>query len=82
MQVTPTKHQGKSRAMHKIDEDVSTFFSLSSKEGVMVKINVVGVDVELQVDTGATITVVPTNIYKSQISHVHLQLYNGESLKI
>ena len=53
--VTPSKQKGKP---HQIDqEQVGVLFSLTSKGGVKVTMNVGGSDVDMEVDTGATVTV-------------------------
>ena len=51
--------------------------------------NIAGSDVDMEVDTGATVTVIPTGVYPSALSHVQLspssvrlQTYSGESLEV
>lgn len=63
--------------------------SLSVKGGVKVTVVVAGAELPMEVDTGATVTVIPQNIYEQKLPHVHLkpstvklQSYCGERLKV
>ena len=65
---TPSKQKEKPRSTHQIDqEEVGILFSLTSKGGVNVKMNIAGSDVDMEVDTEATVTVVPTGVYQYRI---------------
>ncbi|XP_062515266.1 uncharacterized protein LOC134190771 [Corticium candelabrum] len=52
--------------------------------------NIAGSDVDMEVDMGAAVTVIPTGVYQSALSHVQLsppssvrlQTYSGESLEV
>ena len=87
---TPSKQKGKPCSTHQIDqEEESVLFLLTSKGGVIVTMNITGSDIDMEVDTGATVTVIPTGVYQSSLSHVqlssssvHLQTYSGESLEV
>ena len=87
---TPSKQKGKPRSTHQLDqEEVGVLFSLTSKGGVNVTMNVAGSDVDVEVETGATVTVIPTGVFQSALSHVQLsgsavrlQTYSGELLEV
>ena len=64
-------------------------FFAHKQGGVNVTMNPAGSDVDMEVDTGATVTVIPTKDYQSALSHVQLspstvrlQTYSGESLEV
>ena len=78
------------KTTHQIDEDeVSLIFSLSDKRGIDVKLHVAGTEIDMEVDTGATVTVIPKAIYEKRLNHVQLrpsraklQAYSGQALKV
>ena len=52
--------KGKPRATHHVDEEsLSVVYSISDKRGVTVEMDVAGRQIELEIDTGATVTVIP-----------------------
>ena len=85
-----TKRKPKTQSTYQVDaEDVSLICSLSGRGGVKVTIEVAGRNVEMEVDTGASVSVVPTQMYNEVLSHVQLkkstaqlQSYSGERLKV
>ena len=57
------------KTTHQIDEDeASLIFSLSDKRGIDVKLHVAGTEIDMEVDTGATVTVIPKAIYEKRLS--------------
>ena len=59
-----TRAKGKPRTTHHIDEEsLSAAYSISDKRGVTAEMDVAGRGIELEIDTGATVTVVPTSTY-------------------
>ena len=78
------------KTTHQIDEDeVSLIFSLSDKRGIDVKLHVPGTEIDMEVDTGATVTVIPKAIFEKRLQHVQLkpnraklQAYSGQALKV
>ena len=85
-----TKRKPKTQSTYQVDaEDVSLICSLSGRGGVNVTIEVAGRNVEMEVDTGTSVSVVPTQMYSEVLSHVllkksiaQLQSYSGERLKV
>ena len=68
---------------------MSLICSLSGKGGVKVTLVVADTELDMEVDTGATVTVIPHEIYTQRLSHVplksskvKLQSYNGERLRV
>ena len=71
------------------EEEVCSLYALSSKQAVKVNMEVAGQELELIVDTGASVAVIPEEIYKKDLWHVKLQKsttklesYCGKSLKV
>ena len=71
------------------DEVVSALHALSGKGAVTVTVEVAGKDIEMELDTGATSTVVPTSLYEKHLKHVRLepssaklQSYCGQPLRV
>ena len=86
---TPSKQKGKPRSTHQIDQEKVGVFFAHKQGGVNVTMNTARSDVDMEVDTGATVTVIPTKDYQSALSHVQLspsavrlQTYSGESLEV
>ena len=95
------EHKGSSRAVshafsaeprntHQIDqEEVGVLFSFTSKGGVNVTMDIAGSDIDMEMDTGATLTLIPAEVYQSALSHVQLspssvrlQTCSGESSQV
>ena len=81
--------KAKAQATHEIEEEVGIICSVSGKDGVKITLSVADTDLEMEVDTGATVTVIPKEVYNRHLSHVKfqpsavkLQAYNGERLKV
>ena len=71
------------------EEEVCTEDTLTSDKGVKVQMQVAGAELEMVMDTGATVTIVPMDIYQSCLSHVRLhksgvklQSYCGQQLSV
>ncbi len=85
-----TQRKPKTQSAYQVDaEDVSLICSLSGRGGVKVTITVAGRHVEMEVDTGASVSIVPTQMYNEVLSHVQLkkgtaqlQSYSGERLNV
>ena len=58
------------------EEEECSLYGLGSKEAIKVNMTVAGRELELIVDTDATITVIPRETYEKQLSHVKLQSSN------
>lgn len=77
-------------ATHQIEsEEVSFIYSLSRKGVVAVTLKFAGKTLEMEVDTGDTVTAVPVELCQLQLPRVHLrpssiklQAYSGERLKV
>ena len=80
----------KTQSAYQVDaKDVSLICSLSGRGGVNVTIEVAGRNVEMEVDTGALVSVIPTQMYNEVLFHVQLkkctaqlQSHSGERLKV
>ena len=85
-----TTAKGKPQPTHEIDEDtVSVVFAQSGKGGVKITLEVGGSQIPMEVDTGATVTVIPISVYEQYLTHVQLhastvsmKTYSGGSLKV
>ena len=60
-----------------------------TKGGPKVTLEVAGLDLELDVDTGASVTVLPQHVYSQYLKHVQLQKsktamrsYSGQPLRV
>ena len=68
-----TTAKGTPQPTHQIDEDnVSVVFVQSGKGGVTITLEVAGSQILMEVDTGATVTVIPISVYEQYQSHVQL----------
>jgi predicted aspartyl protease len=54
------------------EEEVSGIYTLGGKAGLEVTLKIAGTEVPMQVDTGATVAVIPTSMYQTYLSHVQL----------
>ena len=70
-----TKYQ-KQATLQVEEEEVCSLYGLGSQDAIKVNMTVAGRELELIVDTGATITVIPRETYEKQLSHVKLQSSN------
>ena len=72
-----TKYQ-KQATLQVEEEEVCSLYGLGSQDALKVNMHmtVAGRELELIVDTGATITVIPRETYEKQLSHVKLQSSN------
>ena len=70
-----TKYQ-KQATLQVEEEEVCSLYGLGSQDATKVNMTVAGRELELIVDTGATITVIPRETYEKQLSHVKLQSSN------
>ena len=85
-----TRGKGKPRTTHHVDEEsLSVVYSISDKRGVTVEMYVAGRQIELEIDTGATVTVIPTSTYQKYLKHIQLRptttrlhVYNGQPLNV
>ena len=80
-----TRAKGKPRTTHHVD----VVYSISNKRSVTVEMDVAGRQIELEIDTGATVTVIPTSTYQKYLKHIQLRLsitrlhaYNGQPLNV
>ena len=65
---------GKAKPTYEIlEEEMSVNGSVSRKDGVKITVNVADVNFQMELDTGATVTVIPSDLYKRQLSDVKLQ---------
>ena len=56
------------------EDEVSLIFSLSDKRGIDVKLHVVvSTEIDMKVDTGATVTVTPKATHEKRLKHVQLK---------
>ena len=46
---------------------------LQRKESSKVNVDIAGRSIEMIVDTGASITVIPEDVYKAELAHIKLQ---------
>ena len=82
--------KGKPQPTYQIDEDtVSVVSAQSGKVGVKITLEVADRQIPMEVDTGATVTVIPISVYEQYLSHVQvhastvtLKTYSGGSLKV
>ena len=70
-----TKYQ-KQATLQVEEEEVCSLYGLGSHDAIKVNMTVAEQELELIVDTGATITVIPRETYEKQLSHVKLQNSN------
>ena len=49
-------------------------FAQSVKGGVKITLKVAGSQIPMEVDTGATVTVIPISVYEQYLSHVQLHV--------
>ena len=85
-----TQRKPKTQSAYQVDaEDVSLICSLSGRGGVKVTIEVAGRNVEMEVDTGASVSVIATQMYNEVLFHVQLkectaqlQSHSSERLKV
>ena len=85
----PRHAKGGQRTHHIEEAVVSTIHTLSdTKGGPKVTLEVAGRDLELDVDTGASVTVLPHHVYSKYLKHVQLQKskiavqsYSGQPLR-
>ena len=71
------------------EEEVCSLYGLGSPDAIKVNMTVAGQELEVIIDTRATITVIPRETYEKQLSHVKLQSSNvklqsycGETLSV
>ena len=84
------KKQKKKRPTFQVDEEeVYTVYTVTSDKGVKVQMQEAGDELEMVADTGATVTIVPTDIYQSCLSYVRLhksdvklQSYCGQQFSV
>ena len=83
-----TKYQ-KQATLQVEEEEVCSLYVLGSQDAIKVNMTVAGRELELIIDTGATITVIPRETYEKQLSHVKvqssnvkLQSYYGQTLSV
>ena len=70
----PRHAKGGQRTHHIEEAEVSIVHTLSdTKGGPKLTLEVVGRDLELDVDTGASVTVLPRHVYSQYLKHVQLQ---------
>ena len=88
---TLPRHAKGGQRMHHIEEaEVSTIHTLSDTKGCpKVTLEVAGRDLELDVDTGASVTVLPRHVYSQYLKHVQLQKskialrsYSGQPIRV
>ena len=80
----------KARATYQVDEEnVCMVYNFNGKESPKVNVVIAGRSFELIVDTGASITVIPGNVYRAELAHIklqrstaRLQSYCGKVLKV
>ena len=70
-----TKYQ-KQATLQVEEKEVCSLYSLGSQDAIQVNITAAGRELELIVDTSATVTVIPKKTYEKQLSHVKLQSSN------
>ena len=70
-----TKYQ-KQATLQVEEKEVCSLYGLGSQDAIKVIRTVAGQELELIVDTGETITVIPRETYEKQLSHVKLQSSN------
>ena len=63
----------KKQATLQVEEEVCSIYGLGSQDAIKVNMTVAGRELELIVDTGATIAVIQRETYEKQLSHVKLQ---------
>lgn len=51
------------QATYEVEEEVCSMYALSSKQAIKVIMQVAGRDIEMIVDTGASVSVIPKEIY-------------------
>ena len=85
-----TRGKGKPQTTHHVDEkSLIVVYSISDDRGVTVEMDIAGRQIKLEIDTGATVTVIPTSTYQKNLKHIQLRpsrtrlhAYNGQPLNV